>query len=78
MFLPYHTDQDFTMSIVNVLIMGNDKYELNNDVVVFFCFPTLGVAVPLHPGDFLFFNALIHHCLSSQCKEADNIFILSM
>jgi hypothetical protein len=34
--------------------MGKDKYELNNDVVVIFFIPTLGVAVPLRPGDFLF------------------------
>jgi hypothetical protein len=61
-----------------VHLKRKDKYELHDDVVVCFCFPTLGVAVPLHPGDFLLFNALIPHCISSQCKQSDDIYCVSM
>jgi hypothetical protein len=46
--------------------------------VVYFCFPTLGVTVPLHPGDFLLFNALIPHCVSSQYRQDDAIMCVSM
>ena len=41
-------------------------------------FPTLGAAVPLRPGDFLLFNALIPHCISSRCKQSDEVMCLSM
>ncbi len=41
-------------------LKGKDKYELDDDDVVYFCFPTLGVAVPLRPGDFLLSMLLYH------------------
>ena len=62
-FLRCHTDQDFTMSISQVLVKGKANYHLNDDVIVYFCFPTLGIAVPLRPGDCLLFNPLIPHCI---------------
>ena len=77
-FLQCHTDHDFTMSAVQVHLRGKDKYKINDDIVVYFCFPTLGVAVPLWPGDCLLFNALIPHCISSCCEERDSIYTVSM
>ena len=53
-------------------------YKIDDDVVVYFCFPTLGVAVPLRPGDFLLFNALIPHCVSSRCRQDNDIFSIAM
>ena len=73
-----HTDSDFTMSISQVFIKGRNSYEVDDEVVVYFCFPTLGVAVPLQPGDFLMFNVLIPHCISPQCNFNDNIMCVSM
>ncbi len=67
-FLRCHTDTDFTMSILQVFLKGKVKYSLDNNVIVYFCFPTIGLAVPLRPGDYLLFNAHIPHCLSSRCK----------
>jgi hypothetical protein len=46
-------------------------------VVPYFCFPTIGVAVPLCPGDYLLFNAKLPHCISSQCKFEDEILCTS-
>jgi hypothetical protein len=66
------------MSIAQVNLKGKDKYELHDDVVVYFCFLTLSVPVPLCPGGFLLFNALIPHCILSQCKQTDNIYCVSM
>ena len=63
-FLRCHTDDDFTMSIAQVFLKGHNTYGTDDDVVVCFCFPTLGAAVPLRTGDFLLFNALIPHCIS--------------
>jgi hypothetical protein len=52
-FLQCHTDADFTMSMAQVHLKGKGQYNVDDNVVVYFCFPTLGVAVPLRPGDFL-------------------------
>jgi hypothetical protein len=66
------------MSIAQEHLKGKDKYELHGNIVVYFCFPTLGVAVPLRRGDFLLFNALIPHCILSRCKQTNNIYCVSM
>ena len=78
LFLRCHTDDDFTMSMAHVHLKGKDHYSAADNVVVYFCFPTLGVAVPLRPGDFLLFNAQIPHCVSSRCKHTDQVMVLSM
>jgi hypothetical protein len=77
-FLQCRTDLDYTMSIAQVNLQGKDNYELHDEVVAYFCFPTLCVAVPLCPGDFLLFNALIPHCILPRCKQTDNIYCVSM
>jgi hypothetical protein len=77
-FLRCHTDQDFTMSISQVFLKGKLHYAVDDDVIVYFCFPTLGVSVPLRPGDYLLFNPLIPHCISSRCKYDDDIMCVSM
>ncbi len=78
-FLCCHTKEDFTMSIIaQVFLKGESEYHLNNNDIVYFCFPTLGVSVPLHPGDNLLFNALIPHCISSRCKHQDEIMCVLM
>jgi hypothetical protein len=46
-FLCYHTNADFTMSISQVFLKGRIRCEIDDEVVVYFCFPTLGVAAPL-------------------------------
>ncbi len=45
-FLRCHTDANFTMSIAQIFVKGKKFYHEKDDVVVYFCFPTLGVAVP--------------------------------
>ena len=77
-FLRCHTDQDFTMSISQVFVKGKPHYHLSDDVIIFFCFPMLGVAVPLRPSDYLLFNPLIPHCISSRCKHEDEIMCVSI
>ena len=53
-------------------------YTLGDDVVVYFCFPRLGIAVPIKPGDVLFFNAQEPHCVSSHCRNSDDIYCVSL
>ena len=77
-FLRCHTDADFTMSITQVFLKGCPEYQLNDHIIAYFCFPTLGVAVPLRPGDYFMFNALIPHCISSRCYMEDEIMCTSV
>ena len=77
-FLRCHTDADFTMSISQVFLKGRSEYLPSDDVVAYFCFPTIGIAVPLRPGDYFLFNALIPHCISSRCKLEDEIMCASV
>jgi hypothetical protein len=77
-FLRCHTDNDYTMSMAQIHLKGKNEYKIEDNVVVYFCFPTLGVAAPLQPGGFLLFNALIPHCVSSRCRQAEEILCISM
>ncbi len=45
----------FTMSMAQIHLKGSEQYNVDDNVVVYFCFPMLGVAVQLRPGDFLLF-----------------------
>ena len=77
-FLRCHDDDDFTISMAHVLLAGKEQYNLDDEVVIYFCFPTLGVAVPMRPGNYLLFNSRIPHCISSRCRHADKIMCISM
>ncbi len=77
-FLCCHTDANFTMSISQVFLKGRPVYHIHDDIIACFCFPTLGVAVPLCPGDYFMFNALIPQCISSRCNLDDEIMCTSI
>jgi hypothetical protein len=76
-FLRCHTDEDFTVSVTQVFLKGCDQYRAGDKVVAFFCFPTLGVAIPMRPGDYVVFDATIPHCISSRCHDSDEIMCVS-
>ena len=71
-----HTDNDFTMSIVQAHI-DTQEYKDNDPVICYFAFPRLGMAVALRPGDFLLFNPQEHHCISSRCQNENEIYSMS-
>ncbi len=77
-FLLCHTDKDVTMSNVQVFVNEKETYHIDNAVVVYFCFLTLGVAVQLRPGDYLMFNSLVPHCVSYRCNNRDDVIVLSI
>ena len=66
------------MSMAHILLEGRDCYFPDDNVVAYFCFPTLGVAVPIKPSDFLLFNSTIPHCISSRCCADEEIMCISM
>jgi hypothetical protein len=73
-FLNVHTDKDMTESLTTV-VAGPD---VDPDMILFyFCFPVLGVAVPLRSGDCLSFNPQEPHCVSSRCHSDINAFCCS-
>jgi hypothetical protein len=75
--LPAHVDNDFTYSLVSVH-KNLPKYETTDNVVIYFCFPRLGVAVPMKPGDSIIFNPQEPHAASSRCYESDEILCMSL
>jgi len=75
--LPVHLDDDFTWGIVTPIKIDHDYSYRNDDIVVYFCFPRLGMAVALWHGDVLIFDPMEPHAVSSRCQESDDIYILS-
>ena len=72
-----HTDEDFSRSVVTVHV-DNLQYRYLSRVVAYFCFPRIGIAVALRPGDIIIFNAQEPHAVSSRCRSDDNVFCVSM
>jgi hypothetical protein len=75
-FLRSHVDRDFTMSIVQVHI-DDHVYQVDDQIVCYFAFPRIGIAVALRPGDFLLFNPQEPHSVSSRCRKEDEIYCVS-
>jgi hypothetical protein len=77
-FLRCHTDEDFTYSVTQIFLKDCPKYHAVGDrVVAFFCFPTIGVAIPMRAGDFVLFDATVPHCISSRCHSSDDLMFVS-
>jgi hypothetical protein len=72
--LECHTDDDSSYSIITVHL-ANHQYILNDRVLCYVCFPRLGVAVALRPGDIFIFNAHEPHCISSRCDNNDILYV---
>jgi hypothetical protein len=78
---PAHVDDDAFLTALTVsyvpYIYRFKKYLYKdhiNDLPVacYMCFPELGIAVALRPGDVIFFNPHYYHCVSGRTVEYDN------
>ena len=66
-----HTDDDSMLSSLTINVKHKHSSKIahltkNDPVCQYFCFPELGLAVALHPGDILFFNPKYVHCCSKK------------
>jgi hypothetical protein len=75
-YLRSHTNQDFMMSIVQAHI-DECLYTASDSIVCYFCFPRIGTAIALRPGDFLIFNPQEPHLISSRCNPEDDVYCIS-
>ncbi len=55
-YLASHVDVDYMYSATSVHCRR--EYHLKDSILCYFAFPRLGIAIPLRPGDVLFFNSL--------------------
>ena len=70
-------DRDFTFSVVAVH-KNLEQYDLGDKIVAYVCFPCLGVAILMKPGDVIIFNPQEPHAISSHCEATDDILCLSL
>ena len=75
-YLSSHWDQDFTYCATS--IHQRKPYLESQNVVAYFAFPRLGIAIPLRPGDNLFFNPKEPHCIFSRCSNKEDIYCVSL
>ena len=52
--------------------------EYTDAILAYFCFPTLGVAIPLRAGDQFIFNPCVPHMVSSRCHNEIDIVVVSL
>jgi len=78
LYLNMHKDGDFTYSITTVhQDPSTGGYQEFSRIISYFCFPRLGMAVPLRAGDILIFDPQEPHCISSRCKKDDKNYCIS-
>ncbi len=75
-YLATQVDADYTYSAT--LVHWRGLYHDDDKILCYFAFPRLGVAIPLRPGDVLFFNPTEPHCVSSRVQNADDIYCVSL
>ncbi len=75
--LSCHTDMDFTQSVITCYKDGH-ACDIDDDIVAYFCFPRIGMAVAMRPGDILVFNPREHHSVSSRCTHEHDIYFTAM
>ena len=74
--LAMHVNQgDFGMGHISVQM---EKVPDGNPILVYFCFPTLGFAVPLRHNEHMLFNPMVPHMLSTVRSLEHRILPLSM
>ena len=71
-----HRDDDFSLGLVQVFGEKGEE-EGEEEILAYFCFPTLSVCVALRSGDTLVFNAALDHCVSSRVNGSKNIQCVS-
>jgi hypothetical protein len=76
-YLRAHIDNDFTYSVISAHLPDH-QYSLHDEIIAYFCFPTLGVAVPIRPGDQVIFSPQVPHCISSRCNPYQTVLSTSM
>jgi hypothetical protein len=72
-----HVDTDMCQGLV-VMHEPHVQYVYRQEPLAYFCFPCLGVAVPLRPGDVIVFNPREPHCLSSQLRPEKQCYAVGM
>jgi hypothetical protein len=74
-----HTDDDSFYGVVTNLDADTLKSpQVDDDVTLYFTFPTLGLAIALRPGDILVFNPAVYHSVSSRRDPKKNIWCTSL
>jgi hypothetical protein len=74
-----HTDDDSFYGVVTDLDADPLKYpQMDDDVALYFTFPTLALAIALRPGDILIFNPAVYHSVSSRRDPTKNIWCTSL
>ena len=76
-FLNVHDDNDYSVGIVTVIAEEEEGAGLSDDIICYFCFPTLGIAIPLRSGDLLLFNPRIPHCVSARVDGRKEAYCVS-
>jgi hypothetical protein len=72
---PAHVDDDACISGLMVIHsmhkkeVKKDFYYMNQDIALYFLFPSHGIAVALRPGDYFLFNPIYTHHVSQRTLE---------
>jgi hypothetical protein len=74
---PLHVDNDLFFTLLSCF---DPTMELKNsykeNILFYFCFPSVGLAVPMRNTDVLLFNSSFPHCATNYRRKSTRIFSL--
>jgi hypothetical protein len=74
---PCHTDDDIWYTLLSCYSPSSvleDK--MSDEILFYFCFPSIGVAIPMRSTDILMFNSSFPHCATNYRKKDTVTFSL--
>ena len=81
---PVNKDVDILYSIGGticydpVCVKKDKYYKQKCPISNYYCFPGIGIAVGLHPGDIILFNPFYPHCISTKTDDYQDKDVISL
>jgi hypothetical protein len=69
-----HEDDDMFRTLLSCYASEKEKDKPNNDILFYFVFPSVGIAIPMRSTDILVFDSKFAHCASNYRCEDSLIF----
>lgn len=77
-----HMDVDAFLGVITVAVYSDEgvkKYDIDDEIALYFCLPAKGICIGMRPGDVIFFNPKEYHCISQRTSayKEDQVFVTS-
>ena len=74
-YVSIHSDEDCAVGVVTCIASG--LVTMDSEILIYFCFPTIGRCIGMRNGDTLIFNPRVKHCCSSRVNKSMDVILMA-